>query len=107
MNNLISYIRKLFFKMSSDEEYNIAARYRTVRKRLDSLGYQQALSLDALPLIERLLADLIQTTESLKHFKTVAQENIEVRKRMYNIYILIRFTWSFIKHFTFIKYVVI
>ncbi|XP_043665843.1 centrosomal protein of 135 kDa-like isoform X1 [Vespula pensylvanica] len=77
MNNLISYIRKLFFKMSSDEEYNIAARYRTVRKRLDSLGYQQALSLDALPLIERLLADLIQTTESLKHFKTVAQENIE------------------------------
>ncbi|XP_046816043.1 centrosomal protein of 135 kDa-like isoform X4 [Vespa crabro] len=77
MNNLISYIRKLFFKMSSDEEYNIAARYKTVRKRLDSLGYQQALSLDVLPLIERLLADLIQTTESLKHFKTVAQENIE------------------------------
>ncbi|XP_015181799.1 PREDICTED: centrosomal protein of 135 kDa [Polistes dominula] len=77
MNNIISYIRKLFFKMSSDEDYNIAARYRTVRKRLDSLGYQQALSLDALPLIERLLADLIQTTESLKHFKTVAQDNIE------------------------------
>ncbi|XP_043502360.1 centrosomal protein of 135 kDa [Polistes fuscatus] len=77
MNNIISYIRKLFFKMSSDEEYNIAARYRTVRKRLDSLGYQQALSLDTLPLIERLLADLIQTTESLKHFKTVAQDNIE------------------------------
>ncbi|KAK2585798.1 hypothetical protein KPH14_010403 [Odynerus spinipes] len=63
--------------MNSNEEYNVAARYRTVRKRLDSLGYQQALSLDALPLIERLLADLVQTTESLKHFKSVAQDNIE------------------------------
>ncbi|XP_011695097.1 PREDICTED: centrosomal protein of 135 kDa isoform X1 [Wasmannia auropunctata] len=63
--------------MSGGAEYNVAARYRTVRKHLDNLGYKQALSLDALPLIEALLADLIQTTDSLKHFKTVAQENIE------------------------------
>lgn len=56
----------------------MAERYRIVRKHLDRLGYRQALSLDALPLIERLLADLIQTTDSLKHFKTVAQDNIEV-----------------------------
>lgn len=77
MNNFIAYIRKFFFNMSSEEEYNVAARYRTVRKHLDNLGYQQALSLDALPLIERLLADLIQTTDSLKHFKSVAQQNTE------------------------------
>ncbi|XP_018314204.1 centrosomal protein of 135 kDa isoform X2 [Mycetomoellerius zeteki] len=63
--------------MSGDVEYNVTARYRTVRKHLDNLGYKQALSLDALPLIEALLADLIQTTDSLKHFKAVAQENIE------------------------------
>ncbi|KYN02704.1 hypothetical protein ALC62_06504 [Cyphomyrmex costatus] len=63
--------------MSEDAEYNVTARYRTVRKHLDNLGYKQALSLDALPLIEALLADLIQTTDSLKHFKAVAQENIE------------------------------
>lgn len=61
------------------EQYNIAVRYRRVKKHLDNLGYKQALSLDALPLIENLLADLIQTTDSLKHFKTIAQENIEVR----------------------------
>ncbi|XP_043259475.1 centrosomal protein of 135 kDa-like isoform X2 [Colletes gigas] len=64
-------------KMSTEDEFNVATRYRTVRKHLDSLGYKHALSLDALPLIEKLLADLIQTTESLKHFKSIAQENIE------------------------------
>ncbi|KAG7197907.1 hypothetical protein KM043_016149 [Ampulex compressa] len=63
--------------MNTEEGYNVAARYRAVRKHLDSLGYKQALSLDALPLIEKLLADLIQTTESLKHFKGIAQQNIE------------------------------
>ncbi|XP_018050335.1 PREDICTED: centrosomal protein of 135 kDa isoform X2 [Atta colombica] len=63
--------------MSGDVECNITARYRTVRKHLDNLGYKQTLSLDALPLIEALLIDLIQTTDSLKHFKAVAQENIE------------------------------
>ncbi|KYN16644.1 hypothetical protein ALC57_11153 [Trachymyrmex cornetzi] len=63
--------------MNGDVECNITARYRTVRKHLDNLGYKQTLSLDALPLIEALLVDLIQTTDSLKHFKAVAQENIE------------------------------
>lgn len=65
-------------RMSGEAECNVAARYRTVRKHLDNLGYKQALSLDALPLIETLLADLIHTTDSLKHFKAVAQENVEV-----------------------------
>lgn len=64
--------------MSTEDDFNIAVRYRTVRKHLDSLGYKHALTLDALPLIEKLLSDLIHTTESLKHFKSIAQENIEV-----------------------------
>lgn len=65
--------------MNDEAEYNIAVRYRRVKKHLENLGYKQALSLDALPLIENLLVDLIQTTDSLKHFKAIAQENIEVR----------------------------
>lgn len=76
-----------FARMSGDVEYNVTARYRTVRKHLDNLGYKQALSLDALPLIEALLADLIQTTDSLKHFKAVAQENIEVCKICHSMHI--------------------
>nr|XP_012140543.1 PREDICTED: centrosomal protein of 135 kDa-like isoform X2 [Megachile rotundata] len=71
--------------MSMEDEYNVAARYRTVRKHLDNLGYKQALTLDALPLIEKLLADLIQTTESLKHFKSIAQENIEAHTQLQSI----------------------
>ncbi|XP_053977812.1 centrosomal protein of 135 kDa isoform X1 [Hylaeus volcanicus] len=69
-------------KMNTDDDFNIAARYRTIRKHLDSLGYKYALSLDTLPLIEKLLADLIQTTESLKHFKSIAQENIEAHSQL-------------------------
>ncbi|XP_076748654.1 uncharacterized protein LOC143422118 isoform X1 [Xylocopa sonorina] len=68
--------------MNMEDEYNVATRYRTVRKHLDSLGYKQALTLDALPLIEKLLADLIQTTDSLKHFKSIAQENIEAQAQL-------------------------
>ncbi|XP_043473672.1 centrosomal protein of 135 kDa isoform X2 [Leptopilina heterotoma] len=63
--------------MSVENECNLAYRYRTVQKHLDGLGYKQTLPLDSLPLVENLLADLIQTTESLKHFKSVAQDNIE------------------------------
>ncbi|XP_076646468.1 uncharacterized protein LOC143355509 isoform X2 [Halictus rubicundus] len=69
-------------KMNSENEYNVAVRYRTVRKHLDSLGYKHSISLDALPLIEKLLADLLQTTESLKHFKSIAQDNIEAHSRL-------------------------
>ncbi|XP_050457152.1 centrosomal protein of 135 kDa isoform X3 [Cataglyphis hispanica] len=68
--------------MNGEEEYNVATRYRTVRKHLDNLGYKQALSIDALPLIETLLSDLIQTTDSLKHFKAIAQENVEAHSQL-------------------------
>ena len=64
--------------MSAENEGSFASRYRTIRKHLDGFGYKQILPLDALPLVENLLADLIQTTESLKHFKSIAQDNIEV-----------------------------
>ncbi|KAH0554612.1 hypothetical protein KQX54_011905 [Cotesia glomerata] len=63
----------------SVESYTIGAKYRTVKKRLDSLGYKHSLSLDSLSLVEQLLADLIKTTESLKHFKSVAVNNTENR----------------------------
>ncbi|XP_076297587.1 uncharacterized protein LOC143217320 isoform X2 [Lasioglossum baleicum] len=69
-------------KMSSENDYNVAVRYRTVRKHLDSLGYKHSVTLDALPLIEKLLADLLQTTESLKYFKSIAQDNIEAHSRL-------------------------
>ena len=37
--------------------------------RLDQLGYRQPLGIESLPLVERLFADLVHTTESLKKAK--------------------------------------
>lgn len=62
----------------NNENYNVSNRYKTIRKRLDSLGYKYPLSVDTLPLVEQLLIDFIQTTESLKHFKSIAQNKIDV-----------------------------
>ena len=44
-------------------------KYNVLRKRLDQLGYRQTLDLTSLPLVEKLFADLLHTTESLKACK--------------------------------------
>ena len=44
----------------SEEKYNV------LRKRLDQLGYRQTLEISSVPLVEKLFADLLHTTESLK-----------------------------------------
>ncbi|KAK2182665.1 hypothetical protein NP493_341g00002 [Ridgeia piscesae] len=43
--------------------------FTNLRKRLDQLGYQQPLGIESLPLVERLFADLLHTTESLRSMK--------------------------------------
>lgn len=53
-------------------------RFKKVRKQLDDLGYMQVLIPEALPLVEKLAADLIQTTESLQKYKKIAKDAIEV-----------------------------
>ena len=44
-------------------------KFSSLRKRLDQLGYRQPLGIESLPLVERLFADLVHTTESLKKAK--------------------------------------
>lgn len=44
-------------------------KFTNLRRRLDQLGYQQPLGIESLPLVEKLFADLIHTTESLKNAK--------------------------------------
>ncbi|OBS78058.1 hypothetical protein A6R68_19554 [Neotoma lepida] len=41
-------------------------KYINIRKRLDQLGYRQALTVESLPLVEKLFSDLVHTTESLR-----------------------------------------
>lgn len=44
-------------------------KYINIRKRLDQLGYRQTLTVDCLPLVEKLFSDLVHTTESLRQIK--------------------------------------
>ncbi|XP_034527662.1 centrosomal protein of 135 kDa isoform X3 [Ailuropoda melanoleuca] len=44
-------------------------KYINIRKRLDQLGYRQTLTVDCLPLVEKLFSDLVHTTESLRKSK--------------------------------------
>ncbi|OAF69702.1 Centrosomal protein 4 [Intoshia linei] len=50
-------------------------QFCSVRQKLDILGYQQLLGIESLPLVERLLSDLIKTTESLKELKSYHVSN--------------------------------
>jgi hypothetical protein len=64
-----------------------AEQFHSLRIRLDKLGYLDPISPDAVPLILKLLNDLVQTTESCQRLKTshdrAVQEkrNIEVEVR--------------------------
>ena len=52
-------------------------KFTGLRKRLDQLGYRQPLGVESLPLVERLFADLLHTTESLKNAKVQLTKNKE------------------------------
>ncbi|KDR21241.1 centrosomal protein of 135 kDa isoform X2 [Zootermopsis nevadensis] len=52
-------------------------RYRVLRNHLDDLGYWQPLLVESLPLVERLVSDLLHTTESLRRYKELAQRSLE------------------------------
>lgn len=45
-------------------------KFTKLRRRLDQLGYRQLLGVDSVSLVEKLFADLLHTTESLKNAKT-------------------------------------
>uniref|UniRef100_A0A8C2YKI1 Centrosomal protein 135 n=1 Tax=Chinchilla lanigera TaxID=34839 RepID=A0A8C2YKI1_CHILA len=44
-------------------------KYTNIRKRLDQLGYRQTLTVECLPLVEKLFSDLVHTTENLRQSK--------------------------------------
>lgn len=55
-------------------------KFSNLRKRLDQLGYKQPLGVESLPLVEKLFADLVHTTESLKNAKLeIGQQTTETK----------------------------
>ncbi|XP_022099001.1 centrosomal protein of 135 kDa-like isoform X2 [Acanthaster planci] len=66
-------IRSSRFKVYSSTMATLAEqRFTALRKRLDQLGYRQALGIESLPLVEKLFNDLVHTTSSLKNAKLQA-----------------------------------
>lgn len=61
-------------KLALEEKMTTAAerKYINIRKRLDQLGYRQTLTVECLPLVEKLFSDLVHTTESLRKSKLSA-----------------------------------
>ncbi|KAI5188307.1 hypothetical protein MUG91_G31n19 [Manis pentadactyla] len=61
-------------KLALEEKMTTATerKYINIRKRLDQLGYRQTLTVECLPLVEKLFSDLVHTTESLRKSKLSA-----------------------------------
>ena len=55
--------------------------FTNLRKRLDQLGYQHPLGIESLPLVERLFADLLHTTESLRNVKVSDRWDMFIRPK--------------------------
>lgn len=53
-------------------------RYNKLRKELDEFGYKLPLVPDAVPLVEKITNDLIQTTDSLRRYMQIAKDALEV-----------------------------
>lgn len=57
-------------------------QFQSVRCQLDALGYRQYVSPDCVGLVGQLVSDLLQTTHSLKQYKTIAQKRDEIARSL-------------------------
>lgn len=53
--------------------------YFNLKRKLEELGYKNTLPVDAVPLVECILADLLQTTRSLQHYMDLSKEALMQR----------------------------
>ncbi|KAL3266192.1 hypothetical protein HHI36_010375 [Cryptolaemus montrouzieri] len=65
-----------------DLKIKMEFKYMKVRKELDTLGYFKTLSLESVPLVEKLLEDLKTTTESLQKYMKIAQNAIQDKENL-------------------------
>lgn len=60
------YTPNRYYRPNMTNSSVVETRFTGLRRHLDQLGYKQPLGLDGIPLAERLLSDLLQTTDSLR-----------------------------------------
>ncbi len=81
------YIKRYILFLAAGRGHNMSAsavstaatqqKFTALRKRLDQLGYRQPLGIESLPLVEKLFADLIHTTDSFKNSKLHQSTSVE------------------------------
>ncbi|XP_001945549.2 centrosomal protein of 135 kDa [Acyrthosiphon pisum] len=57
-------------------------RFESIRYQLDALGYRQYMPPDSIGLVSQLIGDLLHTTNSLKQYKNLAQNTLEVARNL-------------------------
>lgn len=57
-------------------------RFKSIRYQLDALGYRQYMPPDSVDLVSQLVVDLLHTTDSLKQYKNIAQNTLEVARNL-------------------------
>lgn len=56
--------------------------YFNLKRKLDELGYNSSLPVEAVPLVECIFADLLQTTRSLQHYMDLSKEALMQRDEL-------------------------
>jgi hypothetical protein len=69
--------------MNVTGNYSVESRQRFMKQQLSALGYDQKFSADTLPLLENIVNDLLQTTDTLKHYKNLSNNCLQVRELVY------------------------
>nr|CAH7765422.1 unnamed protein product [Callosobruchus chinensis] len=57
------------------------SQFKALRKNLDDLGYTQALRIECIPLVNKLLSDLKTTTENLRKYMTISKNALDLENR--------------------------
>lgn len=57
----------------------MAEDYFSLKLKLEELGYNHVLPVDAVPLVECMVADLLQTTRSLQHYMDLSKDALKQR----------------------------
>lgn len=65
-------------EISSERRYH-SKIHTALKKKLDALHYSYPLSLDSAPLVDKLLVDLLKTTEG---FQKLKKQNIEISSKL-------------------------
>ena len=60
----------------------LESEIRFLKGQLTALGYEPNFSVDSLPLLGNLVTDLLQTTDSLKHYKKLSTGCLQVSGKM-------------------------